>query len=132
MTANGIQPLQTASIQKGQAVFSKLEKGLYLLVQTTPSNGNRRVRSFLMSVPDADGKLDVVAKPKPGAWDGKKTSSTKTTSAKTTGATTGGTSSICSRVPATDDRLPSLVPPAAAGIVLAAIGVCGRRAGRTS
>lgn len=61
-----LDPLQTASIEDGKARFSNLSVGLYLLTQTEPSAGGRRMKTFLLSVPDGTGAYDVTAAPKPG------------------------------------------------------------------
>lgn len=66
VTALGISPQQVVAIQDGAASFSSLPRGLYLLVQHEPSEGNRKIGAFLMSVPGEGGELNVVAKPKPG------------------------------------------------------------------
>ena len=140
----GVEPLQTVAISDGKASFSKVEEGLYLIVQTELSDAQREVRPFVMSVPNEQGELDVVATPKPNAWDGidpstpreqtepkkseddKKTTSTTTS---TTPATTGATAANLS-VPATSDRTSRFALAAAVGVALVLLGRRARKAER--
>lgn len=66
----------TAKNKNGKAVFSNLEQGLYLIVQTTASDGYEPLNSFLVTVPmridgdyvyevDAAGKFQLKQKPGP-------------------------------------------------------------------
>lgn len=141
--AKQVNPLQTEGIEDGAITFSDLNEGLYLLVQTTPSDGNRTLRPFMMSVPNEAGELGVVAKPKPDAWDGvdspKEDNPQKDNKAdagsaipqnqKTTPATTS-TPLVEHRVPATGDRTYSFVLTAAIGAGLVVVGARGRHAKR--
>lgn len=85
----GAKPSATASIESKRAAFPALKPGLYLLVQAEASEGGRGIRPFLLSVPDAQGTLDVVARPKPGLTEateapernGRASSTSRTTSA---------------------------------------------------
>ena len=66
--AKSLQPLMTVPIQSGKAVFSPLERGLYLIFQSELSEGDEKTNTFLMTVPGVDGRLDVVSKPKHGIY----------------------------------------------------------------
>ena len=66
--AKSLQPLMTASVQSGKAVFSPLERGLYLISQSELSERDEKANTFLMTVPGVDGRLDVVSKPKHGIY----------------------------------------------------------------
>ena len=138
-----VEPLQTVAIVDGEASFPKVEEGLYLIVQTEPSDAQREVQPFVMSVPNEQGELHVVATPKPGAWDGidpgapKEQQESKNSedseeaapaAARTTPATTGASSANLS-VPATGDRTSWFALAAAAGIALVLLGrrVCVKR-----
>ena len=66
----------TAKNESGQAVFSNLEPGLYLIVQTTASDGYKPLTSFLVSMPmnenghyvydvGAEGKFELDKAPEP-------------------------------------------------------------------
>lgn len=131
VTAKGIEPLQTVAIADGEVSFPKVEEGLYLVMQTELSDAQRKVQSFIISVPDEQGELGVVATPKPGAWDGidpnapkekeseKKTQ--KTEEKKTTPATTKTTATKLS-VPATGDRTSRFAFVATAGLAFVLLG----------
>ena len=64
--SNSIDPLQAVSIVEGKASFMDVAVGLYLLVQTETSTDGRMMGPFIMSVPNGEGALDVIAKPKSG------------------------------------------------------------------
>lgn len=76
---NGISGTATAVTDaKGQIVFSDLELGLYLAVNTKAASGYYASKSFLVSVPmhvDGEYQYDVVANPKPGTATEKPTPS---------------------------------------------------------
>lgn len=48
--------------------FEGLKPGLYLIVQNKLSKGDRKINSFLISIPDEDGKYQVNAEPKIGIY----------------------------------------------------------------
>lgn len=71
---NHLPAYATAENKNGKAVFSKLELGLYLIVQTKASEGYAPLTSFLVSVPmnedghyvyevNAEGKFQLTQKP---------------------------------------------------------------------
>ena len=66
-----LSPRKTAQITGGKAEFKDLPVGLYLLYQTTASNGGKKLTPFLLSVPQRDPKTGaeiyaVSAAPKSG------------------------------------------------------------------
>lgn len=66
IASSKVTPLETVDIKDNTAVFSSVEEGLYLLVQSKLSTGRRKVNAFLMSVPNDEGELNVEGNPKPG------------------------------------------------------------------
>lgn len=73
---NKVPAYGTAKNQNGKAVFSDLELGLYLIVQTEASEGYEPLKPFLISVPmnedghyvyevSAEGKFQLEQKPEP-------------------------------------------------------------------
>lgn len=73
---NKVPAYSTAKNQNGKAVFSDLELGLYLIVQTEASEGYEPLKPFLISVPmnegghyvyevSAEGKFQLEQKPQP-------------------------------------------------------------------
>ncbi len=58
----------TVSIENGQAVFTNLTPGLYLLTQPVLSEGEKKMNPFILSIPDVNGDYEVTAKPKPGVY----------------------------------------------------------------
>lgn len=73
---NKVSAYSTAKNQNGKAVFSDLELGLYLIVQTEASEGYEPLKPFLISVPmnedghyvyevSAEGKFQLEQKPEP-------------------------------------------------------------------
>ena len=66
--AEGREADATVAIENGQAVFTNLTPGLYLLIQSELSEGELRMNPFLLSIPDANGDYEVTAKPKPGIY----------------------------------------------------------------
>lgn len=63
---SGASAVGTAAIQDGLAEFTGLSAGLYLVVQSAASDGEREINPFLISIPDADGNYAVSAAPKNG------------------------------------------------------------------
>ena len=74
--ANNLSVYDTAENIEGNAVFPKLELGLYLIVQTKASDGYEPLKPFLVSVPmnkdghygyevNAEGKFQLHQEPKP-------------------------------------------------------------------
>lgn len=72
----GIRTYATAKNIEGKASFSNLELGLYLIIQTEPSDGYEPLKPFLVSVPmnedghyvyevNAEGKMQFYQEPKP-------------------------------------------------------------------
>lgn len=61
----GMKADQTAVISKGEVSFKGLRPGLYLIAMTKADDTEATITPFLMSVPDADGNYNIVAKPKP-------------------------------------------------------------------
>lgn len=64
--AQKIEPLEVVEVDGGLAEFSDVPEGLYLLFQTELSEDDRKMNCFLMSIPDDEGELLVVARPKFG------------------------------------------------------------------
>ena len=62
----------TGTIKKGSVTVGGLMSGLYLMVQTKKSPENASFAPFLFSLPDADGKYQVTASPKPSVTVSKK------------------------------------------------------------
>lgn len=71
-----IRTYATAGNIEGKASFSNLELGLYLIIQTEPSDGYEPLKPFLVSVPmnedghyryevTAEGKMQLYQEPKP-------------------------------------------------------------------
>ena len=56
----------TVDITEGSVSFTGLTPGLYLVMQGTLSEGNRKINPFLISIPDAEGSYAVSAAPKNG------------------------------------------------------------------
>ena len=54
----------TAMISDGSVSFTDLTPGLYLVIQETLSEGNRKINPFLISIPDANGSYEIKAAPK--------------------------------------------------------------------
>lgn len=85
--ARSLQPLMTASVQSGKAVFSPLERGLYLIFQSELSERDEKANTFLMTVPGVDGHLDVVSKPKHGIYKPENSSGNSSSIAESTQST---------------------------------------------
>lgn len=75
-----ISACATAENENGKAVFSDMELGLYLIVQTTKSDGYEAMNAFLVSVPmnedgcyvyevNAEGKFQLTKEPTPTTPD---------------------------------------------------------------
>lgn len=62
----GIEPYAIVGIAGGKADFSEVPQGLFLVTQPDKSQGERKMNAFILSVPDEEGALDVIAKPKSG------------------------------------------------------------------
>lgn len=58
----------TQKIADGKVSFTDLKPGLYLIVQTTLSDGDRKVNPFLISIPDENGVYQIEGDPKPGVY----------------------------------------------------------------
>lgn len=132
IASGSVQALQTVDIANGEARFPAVQEGLYLLVQTQLSNGERKVNAFLMSVPNAEGELNVEGRPKPGATGtgGVKQKKNKSTQ-KTAKTSAPNPSQLRLRVPTTGDILVVFMPLVVAGIVLVLTGTSlGRRSSR--
>ena len=56
---------RTATIENGEAAFTGLRPGLYLIVMTKADSTGAKVTPFLMSVPDESGNCNIKAQPKP-------------------------------------------------------------------
>ena len=56
---------QTAVISDGEAVFTELRPGLYLIAMTKEDDTGATITPFLMSLPDEAGNYDISARPKP-------------------------------------------------------------------
>ncbi len=65
---NAVVPLSQKKIENGQVKFEGLTPGLYFLVQSELSEGQRKMNPFLLSIPDQSGSDDPVLKPKPGIY----------------------------------------------------------------
>lgn len=63
---NGLEPLETALVRDGSAVFSGLEPGLYLIVCPQHTDGNWRceVQPMLVALPGEDGGTHVYCEAK--------------------------------------------------------------------
>ena len=64
--AKSVSADKTAAILEGSASFTDLTPGLYLVIQETLSEGNRKINPFLISIPDAEGNYEIEAAPKNG------------------------------------------------------------------
>ena len=64
-------------IAGGEVSFTGLKPGLYLIVQTRLSEGERKVNSFLISVPDEEGNFRITGAPKPGVFTPEKETETE-------------------------------------------------------
>lgn len=58
----------TKEIAGGKVSFTGLKPGLYLIVQTKLSEGDRKVNSFLVSIPDEEGSYHIDGEPKAGVY----------------------------------------------------------------
>ena len=56
---------QVAVIEDGEAEFTSLKAGLYLIVMTKEDDTGATITPFMMSLPDADDNYDIYARPKP-------------------------------------------------------------------
>ena len=64
--AKRVEADSTAMISDGRASFTDLTPGLYLVIQESLSEGNRKINPFLISIPDAEGSYAIEASPKNG------------------------------------------------------------------
>ena len=64
--AKSVSADETATVSEGNASFTNLTPGLYLVIQETLSEGNRKINPFLISIPDAEGSYEIEAAPKNG------------------------------------------------------------------
>ncbi len=64
--AKNVEADQNADITDGKVSFTGLKPGLYLIVQTTLSEGEFGIRPFLVTIPDSEGSFNIEAAPKPG------------------------------------------------------------------
>ena len=62
---NGIEPLAVQTADNGSVFFDDLEQGIYLVCQASESDEGCRFLPFFISIP-FEGKLNAVARPKPG------------------------------------------------------------------
>ena len=80
VTQQKLPAYAAAKNENGKAVFSDMEPGLYLIVQTEKSDGYEAMNSFLVSVPmnedghyvyevSAEGKFQLAQEPKPTTPD---------------------------------------------------------------
>lgn len=128
IASGNVQALQTVDIANGEARFPMVEEGLYLLVQTQLSNGERKVNAFLMSVPNADGELNVEGRPKPGAAGTGGVRQKSKSTQNTATASAPNPTQLRLRVPTTGDILIVFMPLVAVGLALVLAGTSlGRR-----
>ena len=66
METESVSADETVAVSDGSASFTDLTPGLYLVVQETLSEGNRKINPFLISIPDAEGSYEIEAAPKNG------------------------------------------------------------------
>ena len=59
---------RSEAITDGKVSFTGLRPGLYLIMQTKLSEGDRKVNSFLISIPDEEGSFEITGEPKPGVY----------------------------------------------------------------
>ena len=68
---------RSEKIVGGEVSFTGLKPGLYLIVQTKLSEGDRKVNSFLISIPDEEGNFQITGAPKPGVFTPEKETETE-------------------------------------------------------
>ena len=83
--AEKVKADQSEAITDGKVSFTGLKPGLYLIVQTKLSEGDRKVNSFLISIPDEEGNYQITGEPKPGIYAPPKETETEKPSKKPTG-----------------------------------------------
>ena len=108
---------QTAKIENGQVSFKDLSCGLYLIVQNKPSEGKLTVNSFLISIPDENGQVEIKGSPKVGI-EKPKENIPETTPPKTPPK---------SKLPQTGQLWWPVPVLGCAGILLIAAGIYGKR-----
>lgn len=100
--SNSLSAYADAENQEGKAVFKDVDLGLYLVVQTTASDGYEPLKPFLVSIPmndngnykfevTAEGKTQNKQDPLPTSPDDPNDPSTPDTSGNTTGNAHGNT-----------------------------------------
>ena len=57
---------KTVDVADGACKFENLTPGLYLVLQSKPSDGGVKINPFLVSIPGENGSYDIVATPKKG------------------------------------------------------------------
>lgn len=121
----GLEPMAKADIKSQKAEFPQLPEGLYLLCQSKSSSSNKKMNSFLLSVPNAEGKLDVVARPKKGTSTASKKSGSNAAKSSTSGASgsSGAVTSSNSQVPTTGDASMGWTALAAVGLGVMGAGL---------
>ena len=66
LAKSDIKALKTEVISNGAVKFPDLGSGLYLIKLTKASDNGYSFVPFLISLPDSDGKYEIVGAPKPG------------------------------------------------------------------
>lgn len=122
-------PVASVGIAGGKVTFSDIPVGLYLLCQPTLSQGDRKMTPFLLSVPDADGKYDVVCEPKKGIYTPSDDDPLATSSMSTVPADSTSTSSVSAgtSLPKSGDTTPIALIVLCAGIAAIVAGIALRR-----
>ena len=62
----GVEADQTVAVADGACKFENLTPGLYLVRQSTDSEGGIKINPFLVSIPGEDGSYNIEAAPKKG------------------------------------------------------------------
>lgn len=137
---SNLQPDAAAKIQDGIVSFGNLKAGLYLVLQEESGEGHA-INPFLISIPDAEGNMNVTAKPKLGITSltihdvPDKPSETESPKPGTSGAydpsSSGNGNSSAGRLPQTGQLWWPVPVLSACGIVLILSGETLRRRQRT-
>ena len=117
----GASAAGTASVKDGLAEFTGLSAGLYLVVQSAKSDGEREINPFLISIPGKETEKDrynVNASPKMG-----KIQKETTPPPKDNTPPSGG------KLPQTGQLWWPVAVLLAAGVILLGVGVFRRRSG---
>lgn len=109
---------KTEKITEGKVSFTGLKPGLYLIVQTKLSEGDRKVNPFLISIPDEEGNFQIEGEPKPGIYTPKQPE-TKTPS--------GGNTPSGKKLPQTGQLWWPVPVMGGAGILLILAGILWKR-----